>query len=94
MVRKLPIIVITLVVAVFAFGAWLNLRVPETPENAAVGGMVVNSTISYAVDGKQYVMVFTGRGQSVTSGPLGLTADTLAPAAGPPQNAIYVFALP
>ena len=59
-----------------------------------VGGMIVNSTISYAVDGKQYVMVFTGRGQSVTSGPLGLTADTLAPAAGPPQNAIYVFALP
>ena len=43
--RKLPIIVVTFVVAVFAFGAWLNLRVPETPENAAVGGMVVNVSI-------------------------------------------------
>lgn len=43
--RKLPLIVVTLVVAVFALGAWLNLRVAETPENAAVGGMVVNVSI-------------------------------------------------
>ncbi|MBS29256.1 MAG: hypothetical protein CL566_10110 [Alphaproteobacteria bacterium] len=43
--RKLPIIVVTLVVAVFAFGAWLNLRVVEPPENAAVGGLVVNVNI-------------------------------------------------
>tara|TARA_R110002110_G_scaffold415612_7_gene652211 strand:- start:15793 stop:16284 length:492 start_codon:yes stop_codon:yes gene_type:complete len=43
--RKLPIIVVSLVVIVFAFGAWLNLRVAETPENAAVGGMVVNVNI-------------------------------------------------
>lgn len=50
MVRKLPIIVVTLVVAVFAFGAWLNLRVPETPENAAVGGMVVNVSIGGPFD--------------------------------------------
>jgi glucose dehydrogenase len=27
-----------------------------------VGGMVVTSTITYAVNGKQYVMVFTGEG--------------------------------
>jgi hypothetical protein len=40
---------------------------------AIVDGMVMNSTISYAVNGKQYVMVFTGEGQSVTAGPLGLT---------------------
>ena len=42
---------------------------------AIVAGMVVTSTISYAVNGKQYVMVFTGEGQSVTAGPLGLTKD-------------------
>lgn len=45
MTRKLPILVVTFVVAVFAIGAWLNLRVAETPENAAVGGMVVNVSI-------------------------------------------------
>jgi alcohol dehydrogenase (cytochrome c) len=45
-----------------------------------VAGMVMNSTISYAVNGKQYVMVFTGEGQSVTAGPLGLTKDTMPPA--------------
>lgn len=45
MQRKLPIIVVILVVAVFAFGAWLNLRVAEPPENAAVGGLVVNVNI-------------------------------------------------
>ena len=43
--RKLPIIIVALVVAVFAFGAWLNLRVDAPPENAAVGGMVVNVSI-------------------------------------------------
>ena len=58
-----------------------------------VGGMIVNSTISYAVDGKQYVMVYTGRGQSVTSGPLRLTAHAM-PQGAVGHNAIYVFALP
>jgi alcohol dehydrogenase (cytochrome c) len=58
-----------------------------------VGGMIMNSTISYAVNGKQYVMVFTGEGQSVTTGPLGLTARTMAPAVRG-HSAIYVFALP
>ena len=60
---------------------------------AIVGGMIINSTITYAVNGKQYVMVFTGTGQSVTSGPLALTAKAMAPP-GPAHNAIYVFALP
>jgi outer membrane protein assembly factor BamB len=60
---------------------------------AVVGGMIVNSTISYAVSGKQYVMVYTGMGQSVTSGPLGLTAEAMPPAVLG-HNAIYVFALP
>ena len=60
---------------------------------AVVGGMIVNSTIAYAVNGKQYVMVFTGIGQSVTSGPLGLTATAMPPAVLG-HSAIYVFALP
>jgi alcohol dehydrogenase (cytochrome c) len=58
-----------------------------------VGGMVMNSTISYAVSGKQYVMVFTGEGQSVTAGPLSITKDSMAPAVHG-HNAIYAFALP
>jgi alcohol dehydrogenase (cytochrome c) len=58
-----------------------------------VGGMIMNSTITYAVDGKQYVMVFTGGGQSVTAGPL-TVAGTSMPSAVTGHNAIYVFALP
>ena len=42
-----------------------------------VAGMVMNSTISYAVNGKQYMMVFTGEGQSVTAGPLGITRTSM-----------------
>ena len=58
-----------------------------------VGGMVMMSTISYAVNGKQYVMVFTGEGQSVTGNVLALTKDVMPPAV---HNAsgMYVFALP
>jgi len=58
-----------------------------------VGGMVMNSTISYAVNGKQYVMVFTGEGQSVTAGPLSLMKDYMPPAVHG-HNAIYAFTLP
>ena len=43
--RKLHIAIVALVVVVFAFGAWLNLRHNDPPENAAVGGMVVNVDI-------------------------------------------------
>jgi alcohol dehydrogenase (cytochrome c) len=57
-----------------------------------VGGTIVSSTISYAVNGKQYVMVYTGNGQSVTS-PLELTTKVMPPAV-PAHNAVYVFALP
>src|SRR5215468_1218624 len=60
---------------------------------ALVAGMVVTSTISYAVNGKQYVMVFTGEGQSVSAGPLGLTQKSM-PKAVRGHNAIFVFALP
>ena len=58
-----------------------------------VGGMVMDGTITYAVNGKQYVMIFTGEGQSVTSGPLKLTQKSMAKAVHG-HNAIYVFALP
>jgi alcohol dehydrogenase (cytochrome c) len=58
-----------------------------------VGGMIMNSTISYAVNGKQYVMVYTGGGQSATSGPLAVAGRAM-PAAVTGHNAIYVFALP
>ena len=58
-----------------------------------VGGMIINSTISYAVNGKQYIMVYTGAAQSATTGPLGLTSKVMpTPVMG--HNAIYVFALP
>ncbi len=51
------------------------------------------STITYAVNGKQYVMMFTGEGQSLTSNVLALTTKVMAP---PVRGAsgIYVFALP
>jgi len=58
-----------------------------------VGGIVMNSTITYAVNGKQYVMIFTGHGQSVTFPPLELTQNNF-PKAVRGHNAVYVFALP
>jgi outer membrane protein assembly factor BamB len=60
---------------------------------SVLGGMITTSTISYAVNGKQYVMVFTGEGQSVSAGPLRLMQKSMPkPVHG--HNAIYVFALP
>jgi len=60
---------------------------------SVLGGMITTSTISYAVNGKQYVMVFTGEGQSLSSGPLRLMQKSMPkPVHG--HNAIYVFALP
>jgi len=58
-----------------------------------VGGMVMTSTITYAVNGKQYVMINTGEGQSVTAGPLSITGKTMAPAVRG-HNSVVVFALP
>ena len=58
-----------------------------------VGGMVMTSTISYAVNGKQYVMIFTGEGQSVTAGPLSIAGKSMPkPVRG--FNSAVVFALP
>jgi hypothetical protein len=58
-----------------------------------VGGMVMTSTITYAVNGKQYVLVNTGEGQSVTSGPLRLTTNAM-PKAIRGHNSVVAFALP
>jgi alcohol dehydrogenase (cytochrome c) len=58
-----------------------------------VGGMVMTSTITYAVNGKQYILVNTGEGQSVTSGPLRITTDAMPkPIRG--HNSVVAFALP
>jgi hypothetical protein len=58
----------------------------ETP----LPGSIQNSTITYAVNGRQYVAVMTGRG-AVTNGLI--TQANIQP---PPQNraGLYVFALP
>jgi alcohol dehydrogenase (cytochrome c) len=53
-----------------------------------LGGPIQNSTITYAVDGRQYVAVLTG---------LGAVTQSLFPRAGiDPErnNGLYVFALP
>jgi alcohol dehydrogenase (cytochrome c) len=60
---------------------------------SVVGGMVMTSTVTYAVNGKQYVLVNTGEGQSVTSGPLNLTKEAM-PKAIRGHNSVVVFALP
>jgi len=55
-----------------------------------VGGVVQMSTVTYAVNGKQYVAVMTGSGQSGTAG-----VERQVPGMHLVRNnAIYVFALP
>ena len=55
-----------------------------------LGGIVQTSTISYAVDGRQYVAVMTGNGQSGTATPGMISGVTTVQG----HNAIYAFALP
>ena len=57
---------------------------------APLGGIVQSSTITYAVDGRQYVAVFTGDGASGTRGPAALSGVSTVRG----HNEIYVFALP
>jgi len=54
-----------------------------------LGGPVLTSTISYAVNGRQYVAVLTGEG-SITGGILQHVPDIQPPRG---HNAIYVFTL-
>jgi alcohol dehydrogenase (cytochrome c) len=56
-----------------------------------VGGPVMTSTITYAVNGRQYVAIFTGEGQSGSRSVLDM-APSIKPVHG--HNALYVFALP
>ena len=56
-----------------------------------LGGMIMASTISYAANGKQYIAVFTGDGQSGTGNVLA-NVPKLKAVRG--HNAVYVFALP
>ncbi len=60
---------------------------------SVLGGMIMTSTISYSVNGKQYILVNTGEGQSVTGGPLAVTKGAMPkPVRG--HNSVVVFALP
>ena len=56
-----------------------------------VGGVVQNSTITYAVDGRQYVAILTGDGVSHTGAKLALVPELKTARR---HNAVYVFALP
>ena len=55
-----------------------------------LGGIIQTSTITYAVDGRQYVLVMTGNGQSGTATPNAITRVSTVQG----HNAIYAFALP
>ncbi|NNE37346.1 MAG: hypothetical protein HKN08_03490, partial [Gammaproteobacteria bacterium] len=55
------------------------------------GGIIQNSTITFAVDGRQYFAVMTGDGAAHTSGKLALAPNLKTVRM---HNAIYVFALP
>jgi alcohol dehydrogenase (cytochrome c) len=57
---------------------------------SVLGGVIQMSTITYAVDGKQYIAVMTGDGNSATRNPVNL-AQLSVPRG---HNAIYIFALP
>jgi alcohol dehydrogenase (cytochrome c) len=56
-----------------------------------LGGIIQMSTITYAVNGKQYIAVMTGDGNSATNNPV-RTSEAIGLPRG--HNAIYVFALP
>jgi len=56
-----------------------------------LGGMVQMSTITYAVNGRQYIAVMSGDGNSATRNPIELSHIQEPPEG---HNEIYVFALP
>ena len=69
-----------------AFDAYTGKQLWET----VVGGAVSVSTITYAVNGKQYVAILTGNG--LLDGSLLSETPELKPPRG--NNAVYAFALP
>ena len=58
---------------------------------STLGGMIHTSTITYAVNGKQYIAVMSGDGNSGTRNPIELSKIEQPPVG---HNEIYVFALP
>ena len=56
-----------------------------------LGGMIQMSTITYSINGKQYVAVMSGDGNSATENPIEMSGITRPPVG---HNEIYVFALP
>jgi alcohol dehydrogenase (cytochrome c) len=54
-----------------------------------LGGIVQTSTITYAVDGRQYVLVMTGNAQSGTATPSAISGVSTVQG----HNTIYAFAL-
>jgi len=56
-----------------------------------LGGVIQMSTITYSVNGKQYIAVITGDGNSATAGPMGQSKELTTPRG---HNAVYVFGLP
>jgi len=58
--------------------------------DAVLGGVIQTSTITYEVNGRQYIAVMTGDGQSGTAGPARISGVTTVRG----HNEIYVFALP
>jgi alcohol dehydrogenase (cytochrome c) len=69
-----------------AFDATTGERLWET----VLGASISVSTISYAVDGRQYIAVMTGENLKMTE-LLGLVPEMSTPRG---HNAMYVFALP
>ena len=59
--------------------------------DASVTGIIQTSTITYAVDERQYVAILTGDGLSGTYGPLAIVPELQITRE---RNAIHVFALP
>jgi len=68
----------------------LDAKTGEVLWESIVGGIVQNSTITYAVDGKQYIAILTGDAGG-HSGRVSLTPEIKT---ARQHNAIYVFALP
>jgi alcohol dehydrogenase (cytochrome c) len=56
-----------------------------------LGGIIQMSTVTYSVNGKQYVAVLTGDGTAGTNIPLQIASEIRPPRA---HNSIYVFAVP
>ena len=68
-----------------------SIRIPARFSGAwCSAGIVQTSTISYAVDGRQYVAVMTGNAQSGTATPTAIGRVRTVQG----HNEIYAFALP